>query len=142
VDFELNKIKDLIATLEKSTLRKLSLKKGDFEITLEKEEKSSPREYPLEVKGKKEEMVVVKEKKDEGKLVKSPMVGTFYTAPAPDQPPYVKIGDKVRADTVVCLIEAMKVMNEVKSGVEGVVTELLAENGKPVEFGSKLFRIL
>ncbi|MBI3900892.1 MAG: acetyl-CoA carboxylase biotin carboxyl carrier protein, partial [Chlamydiia bacterium] len=61
--------------------------------------------------------------------------------PAPDQPPFVKVGDQVDSDTVVCIVEAMKVMNEVKSGVTGKVVEILAHNGQPVEFGTHLFRI-
>lgn len=78
---------------------------------------------------------------DSGVFVTSPMVGTFYTASAPDAPPLVKVGDTIHKDTVVCIIEAMKVMNEVKAGVSGTVTEVLVENGHPVEFGTKLFSI-
>lgn len=73
--------------------------------------------------------------------VTSPMVGTYYTAPSPDAPPFVKVGDKIDSNTVVCIIEAMKVMNEVKAGVTGTVAEVLVETGHPVEFGTKLFRI-
>lgn len=73
--------------------------------------------------------------------VTSPMVGTFYSSPSPDDPTFVKSGDRVEKDTVVCIIEAMKVMNEVKAGAAGIVTEILAENGHPVEFGTKLFKI-
>ena len=71
----------------------------------------------------------------------SPMVGTFYSAPSPDSPPYVTVGQDVTEDTVVCLIEAMKVMNEIKAEVRGVVAEIVAENGKPVQFGQVLFRL-
>jgi acetyl-CoA carboxylase biotin carboxyl carrier protein len=71
----------------------------------------------------------------------SPMVGTFYQSMSPDSPPYVKVGQKVEADTVVCIIEAMKVMNEVKAEIGGVVTEILGENGRPVQFGQPLFRL-
>jgi acetyl-CoA carboxylase biotin carboxyl carrier protein len=69
------------------------------------------------------------------------MVGTFYSSPSPDQPVFVKVGDRVSENTVVCIIEAMKVMNEVKAGVSGVVAEVLVSNAEAVEFGSKLFRI-
>lgn len=75
------------------------------------------------------------------KHITSPMVGTFYAAPTPDDPPFVKVGDRVEKDTVVCIVEAMKVMNEVKAGIAGIVVETLIESGNPVEFGSKLFRI-
>ena len=73
--------------------------------------------------------------------IKSPMVGTFYLSPSPDAPPYVEIGQSVDAETVVCIIEAMKVMNEIKAEVSGVITEMMAENAKPVEFGQKLFAV-
>ena len=73
--------------------------------------------------------------------ITSPMVGTFYSAPSPDSPPYVTVGQEVAEDTVVCLIEAMKVMNEIKAEVRGVVAEIVAENGKPVQFGQVLFRL-
>lgn len=79
--------------------------------------------------------------KEDGIFITSPMVGTFYASPAPDEPSFIKVGDRVEKDTVVCIIEAMKVMNEVKAGAAGLVTEVLVESGHPVEFKSKLFKI-
>ncbi|MBI5384139.1 MAG: acetyl-CoA carboxylase biotin carboxyl carrier protein [Verrucomicrobia bacterium] len=73
--------------------------------------------------------------------IKSPMIGTFYRAPSPESAPYVDIGTEVGPETVVCIIEAMKVMNEIKSEVRGVVTAILVENAKAVEFGQPLFRV-
>jgi acetyl-CoA carboxylase biotin carboxyl carrier protein len=73
--------------------------------------------------------------------IKSPMVGTFYSSPSPDAPPFVSVGQQITPDTVVCIIEAMKVMNEVKAEVAGTVTEICAENGKPVQFGQAMFRL-
>jgi acetyl-CoA carboxylase biotin carboxyl carrier protein len=73
--------------------------------------------------------------------IKSPMIGTFYRAPAPESADYVEVGTEVAPESVVCLIEAMKVMNEIKAEVKGVVTHILVENAKPVEFGQPLFRI-
>jgi len=73
--------------------------------------------------------------------IKSPMIGTFYRSPSPDSAPYVEVGTEVGPDTVVCIIEAMKVMNEIKAETRGVITELLAENSKPVEFGQPLFKV-
>ncbi len=73
--------------------------------------------------------------------VESPMVGTFYSSPDPESPPFIKPGDAVGADTVVCVIEAMKVFNEVKAGVSGVVERVLVENATPVEFGQRLFLV-
>ena len=71
----------------------------------------------------------------------SPMVGTFYLSPSPDSPPYVTVGQEVQEDTVVCIIEAMKVMNEIKAETRGIIVEVLAQNGKPVEFGKPLFAV-
>ena len=73
--------------------------------------------------------------------VKSPMIGTFYRAPSPESASYVEVGTEVHPDTVVCIIEAMKVMNEIKAEVKGVVTQVLVENAKPVEFGQPLFKV-
>lgn len=73
--------------------------------------------------------------------VKSPMIGTFYRAPSPESASYVEVGAEVNPDTVVCIIEAMKVMNEIKAEVKGVITQVLVENAKPVEFGQPLFKV-
>lgn len=73
--------------------------------------------------------------------IKSPMVGTFYAAPSPDSPAYVSLNERVTVGQVVCIVEAMKLMNEIESEVTGRVTRVLAENGKPVEFGQVLFLI-
>jgi acetyl-CoA carboxylase biotin carboxyl carrier protein len=73
--------------------------------------------------------------------IKSPMIGTFYRAPSPEAGNYVEIGMEVSPDTVVCIIEAMKVMNEIKAEAKGVITQLMVENAKPVEFGQPLFKI-
>ncbi len=79
--------------------------------------------------------------KEPGKEIVSPMVGTFYSAASPESAPFVEIGQEVNPDTVVCIIEAMKVMNEIKAEQSGVITELLAENGGSVQFGQPLFRL-
>jgi len=71
----------------------------------------------------------------------SPMVGTFYRSPSPDSAPYIDVGQEVQEETVVCIIEAMKVMNEIKAETRGVIVEVLAQNGKPVEFGKPLFAV-
>jgi len=73
--------------------------------------------------------------------IKSPMVGTFYAAPAPEAPPYIKPGDKVSVGQVICIVEAMKLMNEIESEVTGSVTKIMVENAQPVEFGQVLFLI-
>jgi len=73
--------------------------------------------------------------------IKSPMIGTFYRAPSPESAPYIEVGAEVNPDTVVCIIEAMKVMNEIKAETKGVITQVIVENAKPVEFGQPLFKV-
>jgi acetyl-CoA carboxylase biotin carboxyl carrier protein len=75
------------------------------------------------------------------KLVTSPMVGTYYATPSPENPPFVTVGSPIKADSVVCIIEAMKVMNEIQSEIAGTVVECLVANGTSVEFGQPLFRV-
>ncbi|MDH5637281.1 MAG: acetyl-CoA carboxylase biotin carboxyl carrier protein [Nitrospinota bacterium] len=76
-----------------------------------------------------------------GHVIPSPMVGTFFRAPSPTSPPYVDVGDHVRKGQVLCLVEAMKLMNEIESDIDGKITRILQENGKPVEYGQPLFEI-
>lgn len=144
---KLEEIQTLMASVEASRIHKFVMKQGDFELHLEKEAplvatmKSSTPEFhaphPLPAVAPKETVPLV-----EGKYVSSPMVGTFYASPSPDHAPFVRVGDRVEPHTVVCIIEAMKVMNEVKAGVAGVVAEVLVENAHPVEFGTRLIRIV
>ena len=74
-------------------------------------------------------------------VVRSPIVGTFYAAPSPDAEPFVRVGDRVRKGQVLCIVEAMKLMNEIEAEVAGTVLEVLVDNGKPVEFGDRLFKV-
>lgn len=146
---KLDEIKEIISLLEKSNLQKLTLKNGDFELHLEKEGLNDrqyilPHSFPEQ---KKIEQVPSASpsssdtEKSNELFVTSPMVGTFYSTPSPNDPPFVKVGDVVDMGTVICIIEAMKVMNEVKAGVKGRIKEVLGKNAHPVEFGTKLFRI-
>ena len=80
-------------------------------------------------------------KESRGIEIPSPMVGTFYRSPSPDASPYVEVGDRIGKDTPVCIVEAMKVMNEIKAEVEGEILEILVQNGEPVEFGQPLFLV-
>ncbi len=138
---QLNEIKKIIALLEESNLKKLHLRDGEFEIALEKEtahKHEHVHEAPRPGYVAKEEIKPVIE---DGHFVESPMVGTFYAASSPDQPDFVKVGDKVTEGTVICIIEAMKVMNEVKAGKKGTIKQILVENAQPIEYGTKLFVI-
>lgn len=156
----IKQVKELMAAMDEHDVLALSLKHEGFEIKLSKREmKSYEPAYAFdthpasqEARYKQQERHMLRhptsaETKDEtdhslsGESVTSPMVGTFYRGPNPDSPPFIKEGDMVTKDTVVCIIEAMKVMNEVKAGVQGKVTKVLIEDGQPVEFGSKIFLI-
>ena len=147
-------VKDLMDHLETSKLKKLVLKDGEFELQLEKEDAHGPRPSPSRLKVRESEPESAFQSEEElkgdrgsqrsdepGSYVESPMVGTFYHSPGPDQPPFVKVGDKVDENTVVCIVEAMKVMNEVKAGMSGTIAEILVENAEPIDFGTPLMRI-
>ncbi|HOK40897.1 MAG TPA: acetyl-CoA carboxylase, biotin carboxyl carrier protein [bacterium] len=117
---------------------KIFLKKEENVYIQPKEEKKISYEKIL----KKEE---IKEKSDQEdkntKIIKSPITGTFYSAPAPNAPPFVNIGDKVTSDKVLCIIEAMKIMNEIKSDCSGIVKEIYIKNEETVQQGTPLFKI-
>ena len=169
---DLKQIKELMTAMERAGIKKLTIKqKGGDELHLERQDEQpshphapvaafyppvyahpSTRESesiarhaaaPL-TKAIQEEQVNAKEQAEEkpGKFVTAPLVGTFYAAASPDDPHFVKVGDRVDENTVVCIIEAMKVMNEVKAGMSGTIAEVLVDNVHPVEFGTKLFRIV
>jgi acetyl-CoA carboxylase biotin carboxyl carrier protein len=144
-------IKELIAILEGSKLNKLTLKdENGCEIHLEKalaHTAAAIASYPHPTQElahlHSSPSFVNKAPSQEvsGQYVTSPMVGTFYSAQAPNAPALIKVGDVISENTVVCIIEAMKVMNEIKSGVKGKVVEICHDNGQSVEFGTKLFRV-
>ena len=146
---KLDEIKEIISLLEKSNLQKLTLKSGDFELHLEKEglidrQYILPSSFPEQKKSEQVPLASFSSldtEKSSELFVTSPMVGTFYSTPSPNDPPFVRVGDVVDMGTVICIIEAMKVMNEVKAGVKGKIKEVLSKNAHPVEFGTKLFRI-
>lgn len=96
----------------------------------------------MECDGKvKESPVVIEQTKSKGKLIKSPLVGTFYAAPAENAKPFVKVGDEVKKGQVLAIVEAMKLMNEIESDFDGKIIEILVENGDNVEYGQPLFRV-
>jgi len=150
---DMKQIKELIGAMEKAGLKKIRIKeeKG-FELELEKQTEHPPAPIihrpepvhhlpPAQATPHKVAEEAPKDSSLPGETITSPMVGTFYSAASPDDPPYVKVGQEVDEDTVVCIIEAMKVMNEVKAGKKGKIVEILVNNADPVEFGTKLFRI-
>ncbi|MBT3394409.1 MAG: acetyl-CoA carboxylase biotin carboxyl carrier protein [Waddliaceae bacterium] len=151
---EQERIKELIDIMDEKGLTKLHIKEDGVEICLERqqpqvvmaasnvpgysESKTATQQHDL-AEGEEKEAST---EKPSCHHIESPMVGTFYNAASPDSDPFVKVGDVVEENTVVGIVEAMKVMNEIKAGVSGTVDELLVESGHPVEFGTKIFRII
>ena len=151
----LEEMKALMSAMAEKGVKKLEVKdeKG-FEIKLEREEVWAPQESRSDEglvaakpvvqrrEGLPKEMGVEAELKGEGAYITSPMVGTFYGGASPEAGPFVQVGDLVDEGTVVCIIEAMKVMNEVKAGKKGKIASVLIRNANPVDFGTKLFEIV
>ncbi len=153
---DIKQIKELMGAMRRAGMTKVRLKKNDFELLLECNpgtstaaeaqfvEAASGLPAPLPAVSMPAKLVESASKPQEdphSKYVTSPMVGTFYAAPSPEAAPYIKVGDTVKENTVVCIVLAMKVMNEIKASVSGTIAEVLVENGQPVEFGTKLFRV-
>ena len=148
---ELKDIKAIIDLMKKNDLAVFKLEKEGIKIELEAHRPvhlvaTQPAVQPLPVAGPVVApahggSTAAADQKTTLKEVVSPMVGTFYRAPSPDSAPYVKEGQEVAEESVVCIIEAMKVMNEIKAEVKGVITEVLVENGAAVQFGQPLFRV-
>lgn len=144
---EYEKIKQLIEDMGNSKITSLDIEFPDgMKVKMEKstekfvatEKIEAPREYVEVVKTeeKPEEKVV------EGNIIKSPMIGTFYSKPSPDSMPYVEVGTVVKKGTVLCIVEAMKLMNEIESEFDGKIVEVLVKDGEPVDYGKPLFRIV
>ncbi len=144
----------IIEIFEKSELTELEIEtdKPRFRIKLSKNNQIQSFQIPIVSQPtpivqeqKLEKKVEFKEEKREDKqnihVIKSPLVGTFYRAPSPNAEPFVKEGDFVKKGQVLCIVEAMKVMNEIESDADGIVERVLIENGKPVEYGQELFWI-
>jgi acetyl-CoA carboxylase biotin carboxyl carrier protein len=152
VDLDLKDIKAIIDLMRKNSLSEFELERQDFKIKLKRgvggtvaPTEETPQYAvapPLPATPLPPATPTATPSTNSSVLeIKSPMIGTFYRAPSPESADYVEVGSEVNVDTVVCLIEAMKVMNEIKAEVKGVVTHILVENAKPVEFGQPLFRI-
>jgi acetyl-CoA carboxylase biotin carboxyl carrier protein len=146
VDFK--DIKSIVDLMKKNSLSEFEMEKEGFKIKLRRaSEEGRPEEVQVQhylppavpVPAAPAEVPVAAPATDPE--IKSPMIGTFYRKPSPESESYVEVGDTVTADMVVCIIEAMKVMNEIKAEMSGVVTEILIEDSRPVEFGQPLFRV-
>ncbi|RKY17746.1 MAG: acetyl-CoA carboxylase biotin carboxyl carrier protein [Planctomycetota bacterium] len=144
----LAKLKRLVNLMKEHSLVELELEEENFRVRLVKAQAGAaaaagpgapagaPREAAAEAAEKKKES-----EEEKFHPITSPIVGTFYRAPAPDAKPYVEVGDHVEEDTVVCIVEAMKVMNELKAGCRGTIVKILAENAQTVEYGQTLFLV-
>ena len=141
---KLEDLKKLLEIFDNSKATILEFENEKFRIYLDKSATTQvvePVKIAPEVSIKAENKQVEKEKKVEGELIKSPMVGTFYQAPSPDSPPYVRVGDKVKKGDTLCILEAMKIMNELEAEFDCEILEILVEDGQPVEFDTPLFRV-
>lgn len=140
VSMDLEKLKELIASVEESSISEVVIEEGDTRITVRKGGEAPPA---TEAEAAASQPLTAEPEEDAGEyhVVKSPMVGTFYRAPSPTSDPFVEVGDEVRKGQTLCILEAMKLMNEVSCEVDGVVRRILAENAKPVEYGQSLLYI-
>lgn len=161
MELDLEQMKDLIELFEDSGLTEISVSQDDYEVTLKKnsggEARSASRERKVNrvVESEDQETSTEVEGKEsgtggeertgeeqEGVFITSPIVGKFYRSPSPSDAAYVQVGDEVEEGDTVCIVEAMKVMNEVKADRAGEVVEIHAEDGDPVEYGQKLMTLI
>jgi acetyl-CoA carboxylase biotin carboxyl carrier protein len=149
---DLKDIKAIIDLMKKNSLTEFELERQDFKIKLKRGGNGAPAydepahltypAVPASLPPPAATAVRLAEPPSAGGLeIKSPMIGTFYRSASPEAAPYVEVGAEVGPDTVVCIIEAMKVMNEIKAEVRGVLTQICVDNARPVEFGQVLFKV-
>jgi acetyl-CoA carboxylase biotin carboxyl carrier protein len=136
-------ISDIVETMRKAGLERLDVRHGDFKLSLRSYPKSAPSQASNADQGIAiEDDTSDPESSEAGHhLVTSPMIGTFYAAPAPGEAPFVQTGDQIEAGQVIGIVEAMKIMNEIISDRSGTVLDVLAEDGETVEYGSPLVRL-
>ena len=153
--FDVRKIRRLVELMKEHDLAEIDLRQGDTRIQLRRGAAAAPaasavlppagyaaaHSSPLPVADPSAPATTAGAETAHLVVIKSPMVGTFYAAPDPDSPPYVKVGDHVGPETTVCIVEAMKVFNQIPAEVAGKIVAVLVENGEPVEFGQPLFKV-
>ena len=156
---DLKDIKAIIDLMKKNSISEFELERQDFKIKLKRGAVNASGEEPsgltylqpaaalpaltnVSVAGTSSAAVASLASAASNDIeIKSPMIGTFYRSPSPEAGSYVEVGTEVNPDTVVCIIEAMKVMNEIKAEVKGVISQIVVENAKPVEFGQPMFKV-
>ncbi|OKH22603.1 acetyl-CoA carboxylase, biotin carboxyl carrier protein [Hydrococcus rivularis NIES-593] len=155
-----NELRELLRAIAQTDITELTLKSEDFELTVRKSAPviptqtvaatveaappsgvspvSQPSAVPVAPVSEPQEVSAPSPADAKWVAITSPMVGTFYRAPAPDEPPFVEVGDRIRQGQTVCIIEAMKLMNEIEAEVSGQIMEIVVANGEPVEYGQTL----
>jgi acetyl-CoA carboxylase biotin carboxyl carrier protein len=141
---DIRKIKKLIEMLQESDLNEIEIQEGEESVRISRGSMKSIEVQSVPIESDKADVLSTNNdsaKIKSGSSIKSPIVGTFYRKPAPDKPPFIDIGSHVSAGDVVCIVEAMKMMNEIKSEFAGQVTAINVEDGAPVEFDQSLIVI-
>ena len=148
---DIRKVKKLIELLEESNLSEIEVTEGEDSVritrSLNPKQELQPVQYNVpqteqQQLSSPQPITIPKDSKPSGHQVKSPMVGTFYASPAPDSPSFVSKGKKVSAGDILCIIEAMKMMNQIEADKSGIISEIFVEDGQPVEFDQPLFSII
>jgi len=143
LDFE--QLRELIRLLDEANLTEIEVEHDDDRIRVRRDPVATVAAVPQSVAPTAEATANASAEaaaaEENGLYVTSPFVGTFYRSPSPDGDPFVEVGDEIVVGQVLCIVEAMKLMNEIEAETVGIVVEVLVENGKPVEYGDRLFRI-
>jgi acetyl-CoA carboxylase biotin carboxyl carrier protein len=140
---ELEDLKELIELLKGTDITEVQIEKEGTKVKIRREKILSSLDIPVHKPLGIQDKIIAETEEETQRLVTitSPIVGTFYRSPTPDANPYVEIGAKVKKNQVLCIVEAMKLMNEIESEVDGIIVKILVENGQPVEYGEPLFLI-
>ncbi len=140
---EIEDLKELMSLLKDTDVTELQIEKEGVKVRIRRDRYLGHIEVQQPVVAEKKELKKIEEAETEGKLhtVTSPIVGTFYRSPSPDAKPFVDVGSEVKKGQTLCIIEAMKLMNEIESDIDGIVVRILVESGHPVEYGEPLFLI-
>lgn len=140
---ELEDLRDIIELLKDTDITELQIEKGGSKVKIKREKIFTSVDMAPPKTTAIQESIVMETDEETQRLitVTSPIVGTFYRSPSPDAPPFVETGNRVKKGQVLCIIEAMKLMNEIESEVDGIIAKMLVENGQPVEYGEPLLLI-
>ena len=151
---EIKEIKQIVDLMKKSDLSEFAVEEENFKLKIKRDTgREAPTQIvsyapaphaaavPVPAAAVPETATAPANDDDSATFITSPMVGTFYSSPSPESPVYAKSGDTVSSESIVCIIEAMKIMNEIQAERSGTIAEVLVENGQPVEYGQRLFRL-